>query len=379
MPAHPHSTRAAFRALAPIKIGVLLDIVFPAPDAWDPRRDVLDALELTFADAYSIGRLDRPVELILREVEGLPRGDVASVLTAYGELVDEGCLAVFGPMIAENAVVVRDAIEETWRVPALSWTAADEWHGEWTFSLSNGSMTDEPFVIANLCSNAGHRRIAVLVERSLIGSNFLGSFRQACRVEGLTIATEVRIPPSDSDVGPAVAELAASTPDAIVHLGFALGMVSVNDALAEFGWDPPRYLTTAFENGYMNDELFRAELGWVGLEQYDEGNPVGERFLDRFEEALGRRPGYFATVCSHDAANVFVRALESAEQLSPRGVMEGLERVKMLPAASGSPGTRISFGKWTRRGWMGASYLVSREVTPDFRGTIRRGRYGVAG
>ena len=56
--------------------------------------------------------------------------------------------------------------------------------------------------------------------------------------------------------------------------------------------------------------------------------------------------------------------------------MQALERVKMLPAASGSPGTRISFGKWTRRGWMGAGYLVAREVAPDLKSTVLRGRYG---
>jgi branched-chain amino acid transport system substrate-binding protein len=46
-------------------------------------------------------------------------------------------------------------------------------------------------------------------------------------------------------------------------------------------------------------------------------------------------------------------------------VKEALERVKMLPAAAGAPGTRISFGKWTRRAWMGAGYLVARRLDPD--------------
>ena len=34
-------------------------------------------------------------------------------------------------------------------------------------------------------------------------------------------------------------------------------------------------------------------------------------------------------------------------------------------AASGAPGTRVSFGKWTRRAWMGAGYLVARTLDPD--------------
>ena len=44
---------------------------------------------------------------------------------------------------------------------------------------------------------------------------------------------------------------------------------------------------------------------------------------------------------------------------------EALERVKSVPAASRRPRHRISFGNWTRRGWMGSGYLVARELEPD--------------
>ncbi len=56
----------------------------------------------------------------------------------------------------------------------------------------------------------------------------------------------------------------------------------------------------------------------------------------------------------------------------------------MLPAACGAPGTRISYGKWTRRGWMGERYLVAREFDPDnppksvFRGRLPRAQGLVA-
>ena len=48
--------------------------------------------------------IDRPVEIVFREVEGLPKGTIKAVIDAYGELVDEGCLAVFGPHITDNCV-----------------------------------------------------------------------------------------------------------------------------------------------------------------------------------------------------------------------------------------------------------------------------------
>jgi branched-chain amino acid transport system substrate-binding protein len=64
-------------------------------------------------------------------------------------------------------------------------------------------------------------------------------------------------------------------------------------------------------------------------------------------------------------ANALLHAFADAHPLSPRGVKEALERVKMLPAAAGAPGTRVSFGKWTRRAWMGAGYLVARQLDAD--------------
>jgi branched-chain amino acid transport system substrate-binding protein len=48
-----------------------------------------------------------------------------------------------------------------------------------------------------------------------------------------------------------------------------------------------------------------------------------------------------------------------------KDIVDSLKRVKMLPAACGSAGTRISFGKWAHRGWMGAGYLVARSLDPN--------------
>ena len=362
--------------VAPIRIGVLIDFVLPEPSHWDVRSDFLDAARITFDDATASGRLDRPVELVIREVEGLPRGTVKAVIDAYGELADEGCLGVFGPMISESAVPLREAIEERFRIPAISWCGADEWHGEWTFSLSNGSLTDEPYVIANLLAQRGLRRAAVSYERSLIGQKYLASFRDACRVEGITIVGEAA---DRAERG---------------------GRDRCRQRAARRRSRRHRAPRIRARRGRRERRARRAELGPAALH----GNVVGERLherrdlprpprLDRSRSVrrgqsggagvprslrgrTGRRPGYFSPIYGHDVAQAFVAALANAEPLSPRGVMEALERVKMLPAACGEAGTRISFGNWTRRGWMGAGYLIAREVTPDFQSTVFRGRLG---
>ena len=61
------------------------------------RADLTQSFELVFEEGLEQGIIDRPIEIVFREVEGLPKGSVKAVIDAYGELVDEGCLAVFGP------------------------------------------------------------------------------------------------------------------------------------------------------------------------------------------------------------------------------------------------------------------------------------------
>ena len=360
----------------PIKLGYLFDFKLPPGFPRDQFDDLTDAFQLVFRQGLASGKIDRPVEIVFREVEGLPKGTIKAVIDAYGELVEEGCLAVFGPAITDNAVPMREAIESRFRVPAISVCGSDDWLGEWTFALPQGSMTDEPVFWAHLIAKAGHRTVGALIERSLIGESYIRGFRKACQAEGITIVGEQAIAQTGQDVAEAVARLHAARPDAIVHCGFGFGLVRVNPALAALGWDPPRYMGTAFQNAWINRAMWQAIEGWTGLDQYDEGNRVGQSFLDEFQQAFGRRPEYCVPVVNRDLATVLLEAFADAHPLTPRGVKEALERVKMLPAASGSPGTRLSFGKWTRRGWMGAGYLVARRLDADGKTSHLVGRFG---
>ena len=205
----------------------------------------------------------------------------------------------------------------------------------------------------------------MLAEQSLVGQSYLANFRAACKAAGIRIVAEETIPQTAQDTSAAVRKLHEAKAEAIVHCGFGFGIVFVNPALEELGWDPPRYLVTAFQNAWINPIMWNAILGWTGIDQYDEGNPVGQEFLDRFAARYGRRPEYCVPVVNRDLATVLLHAFADARPLSPRGVKEALERVKLLPAASGAPGTRLSFGNWTRRGWVGAGYLVARRLDPD--------------
>lgn len=360
----------------PIKIGYLMDFRLPPDYPQELRDDLTLPFELVFNEGLQQKIIDRPIQVVYREVEGLPKGSVKAVIDAFGELVDEGCLLVFGPNITDNAVPTREAIEERFRVPAISVTGSEEWLGEWTFSFSMGSMTDEPIFWADLLAKGGHTEVGVLVEQSLVGESYLRNFRRACQHRNLRIVAEATIAQTAQDVTEAVRSLYEAKAAAIVHCGFGLGVVRTSPVLAALGWEPPRFTGTAFQNAWLHPIMWKALTGWIGLDQYDEGNLVGQRFLDQFEAAYGRRPQYCVPVVNRDVAATLLRAFAEAHPLSPRGVKEALERVKMLPAASGAPGTRISLGKWTRRAWVGAGYLVARRLDPDGTNSHRVARFG---
>lgn len=350
----------------PIKVGYLMDFTLPPGFPEDLFASFTRCFDLTFEQAVEQGLMDRSVQMIYREVEGLPKGSVKAVIDAYGELVDEGCLVVFGPNITDNCVAVKEAIEERFKVPAISVTGTDDWLGEWTFAFPQGSMTDEPIFLIDLIAKRGLVDIGVLVEQSLIGESYLKNLRGAAARKGIRIVAEAVIAQTAQDVDAAVRTLHDAKAEAIVHLGFGFGIVFVNPALEAVNWDPPRFTTTAFQNAWVNPVMWNAFLGWIGVDQYDEANRVGQDFLDGYAARYdGSRPEFCVTVVNRDVATTLVRAFTDAHPLSPRGVKEALERVKMLPAASGAPGTHVSLGKWTRRAWMGAGYLVARTLDAD--------------
>ena len=256
----------------PIKLGYLFDFVLPEGYPKEMRGDLTQSFELVFEEGLQNGVIDRPIEIVFREVEGLPKGSVKAVIDAYGELVDEGCLAVFGPAITENCIPTREAIEERLRVPAISVTGTEDWLGEWTFSLSMGSMNDEPVFWADLIAKRRLDDVGVLVEQSLVGETYLRSFRTACRDKGIRIVAEEPIAQTAQDIGPAVRKLHEAKVQCVVHCGFGFGVVLINPVLQELDWDPPRFMGTSFQNAWINPIVWNAIVGWTGLDQYDDAS-----------------------------------------------------------------------------------------------------------
>lgn len=356
----------AYGSVAPLKVGLLNDY----PTAGDTDNDTLAALRLVLREALAAGLIDRPVEIVQRNVVGLPNGTYLAVEQAFDELVAEGCLAVFGPWISDNVVPLRPHVDAVARTPIITLSGSEGALGEWCFALNNGSMAEEPVMLAAVLIADRRCRIAIAYESSLIGKEYLSFSERAYAAAGLDVAATVPIPQVEADKSAVVEKLRAVEPDALVHVGFGHGLWGFSDALAAAGWNPPRYTTTAFEMAHINAEWMRQLRGWVGLDSYDERNVVGQRFLDRFEAEYGRRPEHSMPGLAHDAATVIARGLAAARPLTGEGVKHGIEQVKLIPAASGAPGTFLRFGRCIRQGWLGSDYLVARRVRSDGTGHV---------
>ncbi len=89
--------------VSPARIGLLFDYI-GADGGYD--ENVIPSLQLV-ADAYlEQGVLERPVEFVVRQVQGLPRGSFRAVRDAFFELVEEDALVIFGPWVSENGAAL---------------------------------------------------------------------------------------------------------------------------------------------------------------------------------------------------------------------------------------------------------------------------------
>lgn len=356
--------------IAPIKVGLLVDYL---DEQGNFEADLLPALRLVADDFVDRKILDRPVEFVVRAVQGLPKGTFRAVRDAFHELVEEGVLIIFGPWVSENGAPLREFVDECASVACITMGATEYGVSEWVFGLPAGSMEEEPIIIASIAALDGCHSVGIAYEDSLIGNEYLQSTRSACRAAGLSIVAETAIPQIPAEKREAMAYLGAAKPDAVIHVGFGLGLVGMNAALDEIGWMPPRYTTTAFEFASQTPWWREQLAGWIGLDQIDERNTVGHQFLDQFEARHGRRPDTFFPLYCYDVGRLMMMALSKARVLTGLGVKEALETIKMVPAATGAPGTRMRFGKYLRNGWVGSEFLVARRVLPDASAIVMHG------
>jgi branched-chain amino acid transport system substrate-binding protein len=329
----------------PIKIGLLFD--FPQHDGGD-----------SFAKALQLGldtvALDRPVEFVRELAAGLPSGSAFDVEQKFAALERQGVLAIAGPSISDNGIVVRDLADNA-ELPCINYTGGAITRSKFMFHYQVGSLEEEPAVLAQHLADRGIRRVAVVHDRSPVGSQYAHWFELARETVGVDVTANAVINPLATEATDLVARLEASKPDGLVYLGLGVAARTVSLAVQALEWHVPVVANSALMFGYAQRDWREAWDGWVYVDTVSEGN-AQRAALQEVDRATAAGP---VGVAAYDIGRLLGEAVARGDHLTRDGIRDGLERVKRLPASSGHDGTLMGFGQWDRAALKG-EYLVLR-------------------
>ena len=171
----------------PIKLGIPFDFMLPGGFPDELWQDYCVPFEMVFEEGRVRGLIDRPIELVFRQSKGSPKGTVKAVIDAYGELVDEGCLAGVGPFIADNSVLdPRVEIERRFRVPSHQRHRLRRVARPLDLRRCRRIAHRRTGVLGRARSRprAGHTEVGALVEESLVGDAYIPQLPQGLRRAG---------------------------------------------------------------------------------------------------------------------------------------------------------------------------------------------------
>ncbi len=338
----------------PLLLGILSDM--SASASADGATAMFESfIRMALDPIVAAGRIDREVRFVHGHGLGLPRGTAHAVERAFAGLEAQGVLAIIGPAIGDNALVATP-LADRHRVPTINYAGTERARGDWMFHLQVGSHEDEPVVIARHLRRLGSDRIGVIHDRSPIGRRYFNFLQAECDVLGIEVATAMAIAPEPADATKAAAALGSASIDALVYLGLGLALPAVTTALRDAGLDLPGIMNTAGLRGYQPD-FARMIDGWTYVDMIADDNRVLAGLRERLPPGA---PFPIGAAFGHDMGTLIGEGLARAPEFTRRGVRDGLEQVKWLPAAEGHDGTMLSFGTCDR-GALHGRYLVLRQ------------------
>ncbi|MGE0384988.1 MAG: ABC transporter substrate-binding protein [Gammaproteobacteria bacterium] len=339
--------------------------------------DQYDATLLAFEEATASGLLDRPVDLRVLEIEGMPFNTESTVIGAIDKLMREfEPICLIGPHVTETVPAVKPYIEKI-GIPMICQSGSLEVAGPWVFLTPNGTFIDEAMLMVDHAVDIfGSKRFGIIREDNLIGDEYTAQIRAHGRRRGLSIVADAAVPsfttPEEGEA--AVKAMQDAGADCYCYLGFGASATSVllpSKRAFEAGYKANRITMSILmgttpglirpgKTGYGG--LIENFNGWTGIEQFDENNKYFMGMIDRFAARFGgRRPIHCYTAQGYDMGHVVAHGLAKAKPLSRDGLRRGLERVRRVPATVGHPGNVMSFGVYDHRAYKG-EYIVMREI-----------------
>jgi ABC-type branched-subunit amino acid transport system substrate-binding protein len=342
----------------PVRIGILVDM-----ELGQLLADWIDPTILAIEDAMNEGVYQRgPIELVTVDARGLPRENYLKARKGYLKLVEEGCVVVLGPMISDNSVNIRDLVNET-GVACIGWTGSVRFDGEYCFTVANGDIPTESVMGAHWCKGNGYEKVGFFWELGSSGTDYRDWFLSEARNLGLEIVDTVPLSPNPVGMQDSLSKMRDRGAQAVVYMGYGYATFHFKRAFDALGWDPPRFMGTAFMFYSNTNEWAEGLEGWHGVDQLGEdgANPNFDAMMDRFEKRFGHRSENVVDALAYDTARAAIHGIANATIAIPREVKLGLEKIKWMPCTNGGPATYITFAPHDHRGYKG-DFLTIRHL-----------------
>ena len=333
--------RAGWRA---IPIGVLYD--FPQHDGGAGFEEAV---------RVGLGPAAEDVELHPVEAIGLPSGTEMQLVAGFRELADAGVVAVIGPSISDNGVVIRDHADVT-GLACINYTGGAITRSAWMFHYQVGSLEEEPIVITEHLERTGRRSAAVLYDASIVGEQYLAALLPAAADRGIKIVAHASVAATAEDLSAPIAQMRDAGPEALCYLGLGVAARAVALAVKDAGWSIPVVCNSALMFGYMRRDWREDWDGWVYVDTVADDNPQRVALKEISPKSAAGPVG----IAAYDIGRMLAVAINRADAPTRAGIRSGLERVKRLPATTGYAGTTMGFGVWDHAALKGG-YLVLRE------------------
>jgi len=346
----------------PIRIGVLMDL----PERY--YQYAFAVYDFVCEQYQRSGRISRGVELIKKIIAGPPSGYIFDVMQGYHALCDEGVLAVIGPNHSDNNLAITEHAEAR-KVPLVTLGAIHSHLSPHVFNVGWGSVPEDSYTVASWLKQKGHRRVTMTYDNAAHCKIYAQWFRTAAAKAGIVLVGDTCVSETFDEHAVAemrqiLAEHRAKDPDAIVCFGTGASQRNWGRVVHESGWDVPRIMNGAFFAATVPEyrEIFD---GWVGTGLWDDDNRTLRAFAEAFGKAypeLREAPPEILAMY-RDGIVALLEGVAAAPILTPKGVAEGLENVRMIPAAMGGDRTTISFGPYDHKGHKGMDYMIVRRLT----------------
>lgn len=237
----------------------------------------------------------------------------------YGSLVDQGALAIIGPIGNSEGKAVAPLANEN-KTLAYSLSGSFKPKDPWMFAVSVQTKYMFEAVVDHLKAK-GVKRLAILATSDSSGQDGVDALNELLKNEpNIKLVATERANPTDIDVSPQINNIKASKPETIiVYCSGTPATVAIKN-IYQSGINLPIIvnhgnLTFGFLEsikGFAPKNLFipaTKDFGWEGLANDDPQKKVNEKMHKDYKQEYGKDVDYGAAT-AYDAFSLVVRALD---------------------------------------------------------------------